>query len=111
MKTMKGFNIELVQKRFIKKTNEEREQLSITRKNKKLITLKDVQTIYEHYLSKGIPSKRIAIVGENAERLFTIKGLKSEEIFNGNNDDYMDGKSEEVIDKLSKFKSLQVVVY
>jgi hypothetical protein len=106
-----NYNIELVQKRLNKKTGEERKQLSITKKNKKLITLKEVETIYNRYVAKGIQPSRICIVGENAERLLTIKEFKKDELFDGNGYDYMEGKSQEVIDKLSKFRNVQVIIY
>ena len=106
-----NYNIEMVQKRLNKKTGEERKQLNITKKNKKVIKMKEVKSIYEHYVAKGIAPNRIIIVGLNAERVFNLKGKDMEELYDFENDDYMEGKSREVIDKLNKFDSVQVIVY
>lgn len=108
---MKNFKVELIQKRMIKKTGEEREQWNITKNKNKLIKLKDVQAIYEHYLAKGIPASRICIAGLNAERLTTIKAFNKDDLFDYEDDDYLNGKSIQVQDKLTQFYSLQVVVY
>lgn len=107
----KNYNIEVVQKRLNKKTGEERKQLNITKKNGKMIKIKEVKSIYDHYVKKGIAAERIAIVGLNPERVFNLKGFKQDELYDFESDDYLEGKSSEVIDKLSKFESVQVIVY
>lgn len=106
-----NYNIELVKKQFIKKANVERKQFQIVKKNKKMITVKDIEAIYKQFLAKGINADRIGILGLNGERLTTIKSIHSGDTFNYADEEYLNGKSEDVREKLSNFFNIQIIIY
>lgn len=106
-----NYNIKLVNQTNIKATGEKRSHFSITKKGDKMIDIKDVEIIYNQFLAKGIDANRIALVGLNGERYTTIKSASNDELFDYFDDDYLDGKSSAVKDKLSKFFNIQLIIY
>lgn len=105
------YNIELVKSQFMPRIKKERKQFNFVRKDKKMIDVKDVQKIYNELLQSGIESDSISILGLNPERLTTIKSLNSGNTFDYFDDDYLNGKSSDIQEKLSKFFSIQVIIY
>jgi hypothetical protein len=108
---MSNYNITLVRQANIKATGEKRTQFSVTKKGNKMIDIKDVELIYNQFLAKGIDADRIALVGLNGERYTTIKSPFNDALFDYFDDDYLDGKSSAVKDKLSKFFNIQLIIY
>jgi len=106
-----NYNIQLVKQVNLKATGEKRTQFSVTKKGNKMIDIKDVEIIYNQFLEKGIDANRIALVGLNGERYTTIKSASQDELFDYFDDDYLDGKSSAVKDKLSKFFNIQLIIY
>jgi hypothetical protein len=106
-----NYNIQIVKKQDFKKTGAKRTHFSITKKNETMISIDDIEAIYQQFLSSGIQAEHIGLVGLNAERFTTIKSLFSDELFNYFEDDYLDGKSHAVKEKLSNFFNLQVIIY
>lgn len=105
------YKIELVKSQYMPRINRERKQFNFVRKDKKMIDVKDVEKIYNELLQSGIESENISIIGLNAERLTTIKSFKSGNTFDYFDDDYLNGKSSDIQEKLSKFFTIQVIIY
>ena len=108
---MSNYNIQLVKQKLIKSSKEKRSQFNITKKGNKMIEISDVEIIYNQFLGRGIDAKRIGIIGLNGERLTTIKSPTTNDLFNYFDDDYLDGKSSEVKEKLSEFFHIQFIIY
>jgi hypothetical protein len=106
-----NYNIQLVKKVLMPKFKKERKQFSIVKRDKMMIDIEDIQTIYKQFLDKGIEAERISILGLNGERLTTIKSLESGETFDYFDDEYLNGKPEEIREKLSEFYNIQVIIY
>lgn len=110
--TMTGnYNIQLVKKVYMAKFKKERKHFSIVKKNKKMIEIEDIQAIYDQFVDKGIEPERISILGLNGERLTTIKSFQSGDTFDYFDEEYLNGKPEAVIDKLTQFFNIQVIIY
>lgn len=106
-----NYNVQLVKKVYIPKIKKERKQFSIMKKNKTEINIEDIDEIYNQFVDKGIAPERISILGLNNERLTTIKSFSSGEVFDYFDDDYLNGKPVEVRDKITKFYSIQVIIF
>jgi hypothetical protein len=105
------YNIELVKSVYMPRVKKERKQFSFVRKDKKMIDIKDVEKIFNELLESGINSDSISVLGLNGERLTTIKSFSSGNTFDYFDDDYLNGKSSDIQEKLSKFFSIQVIIY
>lgn len=108
---MSNYNIELVQQKTVKASNEKRSQYHVVKKNNTMLTFDDVEIIYNQMVNRGIAPERIAIIGLNAERLTTIKSLKESNLFEFGDEDYLNGKSQDIKDKLSQYFSIDVILY
>ena len=108
---MSNYNIQLVKKQELKKKLITRTQFNITKKQNQMIGIEDVEKIYNQFLDRGIDPERIGIIGLNGERLTTIKSPNSTELFNYFDDDYLDGKSNDIKEKLTKFFNIQLIIY
>lgn len=106
-----NYNIKLVKKVYIPKFKKERKQFSIVKKNKQMIDIDDIQAIYKQFIDNGIEADRISILGLNGERLTTIKSFESADTFDYFDDEYLQGKPDEIKDKLREFYNLQVIIY
>jgi hypothetical protein len=105
------YNIVLEKSVYLPRIKKQRKQFSFVRKDKKMIDVKDVEKIFNELLKGGVDSENISILGLNAERLTTIKSFSSGNAFDYFDDDYLNGKSSDIQEKLSKFFSIQVIIY
>ena len=108
---MSDYNIQLVKKQKMVKSGQTRSHFNITKTKDRMISIEDVDKIYNQFLERGIKAERIGLIGLNGERYTTIKSPHSDDLFNYFDDDYLDGKSSEIKDKLTKFFHLQVLIY
>jgi hypothetical protein len=106
-----NYNIQLVKKVYIPKIKKERKQFNITKKNKTMIDIDDIEAIYSQFITKGISPERISIVGLNNERLTTIKSFSTDDTFDYFDEEYLNGKPEEIRDKLTEFYNIQIIIY
>lgn len=106
-----NYNIKLVQQKVIKNRKQKRTHFHITKKDNEMIDIDDIQLIYNQFLERGIEASRIGIVGLNGERLTTLKGINTDDLFNYFDDDYLDGKSSEIKEKLTQFFHIELLIY
>ena len=105
------YDINLVKKQFIKSKDVTRSHFDITKKSKAIINMKEVRNIYNSFVERGIEPSRIGMVGLNGERYTTIKGPKQVILEDYEDDQYLNGKSSEIKEKLSEFHNIQLIIY
>ena len=103
------FNIKLIQSVELKKKRITRQQIELTKKNGNTISLKEVYELFNELKESGENPTDISIIGMNAERLTTI-------ITDGDDknrywdEDYLHGKSAEVLEMLTNFTKLELLL-
>jgi hypothetical protein len=105
------YNQQVIQMNKFKNKKFHRSQVRFERNDDKFITIENIKEIYHGLINKRFTSDRIAIVGMNSERLTTIISRNEDDVFDFVEEEYLKNKPAEIVDMLSSFEYIDVLIY